>query len=80
MKYLEESKVKAVRLSNPPKHNYISYGKKIPTSWKILLNDNIWRRVYVIQYSNAGSAYILIKKEKFFLSFEPSFISKNENC
>ena len=52
---------------------YEDYGNKLPTSWEILLKDKKWRRVYVIQWSNAGSAYILKGKQRLFLgSFEPS--------
>ena len=32
------------------------YGSKLPTSKMIRLADGKWRRVYVICYSNAGSA------------------------
>lgn len=51
------------------------YGNKIPTSYRVLYRSGCrggveyahWRRVYVICYSNVGSAYILVKGERFFL-------------
>lgn len=33
------------------------YGSRIPTQYMVRWN-NKWRRVYVIQYSNAGTAFI----------------------
>lgn len=33
------------------------YGRRIPSPWVVLFNGR-WRRVYVCQYSNAGTAYI----------------------
>ena len=33
------------------------YGRRIPTSTMVRVNGK-WRRVYVCQYSNAGTAYI----------------------
>jgi hypothetical protein len=34
------------------------YGRKIPTARKVK-HGGKWRRVYVCQYSNAGTAYIV---------------------
>lgn len=33
------------------------YGKRIPSEWLVKFNGK-WRRVYVICYSNSGTAYI----------------------
>ena len=33
------------------------YGKRIPTQWMIKFNGK-WRRVYMYQISNSGSAFI----------------------
>jgi len=36
------------------------YGRKIPTAHMVKLpGSKRWRRVYVCQYSNAGTAYVL---------------------
>ena len=38
------------------------YGGKIPSTWMVRLpGDKIWRRVYVAQYGNAGTAYVEVK-------------------
>jgi hypothetical protein len=36
------------------------YGGKIPTVYRIKFNDNRIRRVYVMQYGNSGSAYVIL--------------------
>jgi hypothetical protein len=42
-----------------PRSPYASgYGPAIPTRHRIKLSDNRWRRVYVMQYGNAGTAYV----------------------
>lgn len=53
--------IAAKRTIIPPFHSASGYGRKIPTSFKIQLLDKIWRRVYVCQVSNAGTAYVLCK-------------------
>ena len=56
----------------PPNRSVTGYGNKIPTSWQIKLKDKRWRRVYVICWSNSGSAYIKTKNGNEFLgSFDP---------
>ena len=36
------------------------YGKRIPTTRMVQLPGSVvWRRVYVCQYGNAGTAYVL---------------------
>ena len=74
MIYLDHSKVVDTRQSVAPMARSMSgYGGKVATTFEIKLDDNRWRRVYAIQYSNAGSAYILVKGERVWLgSFEPS--------
>lgn len=45
--------------TEPPRHGRTvsGYGRRIPTSYMVRHNDR-WRRVYVCQYGNAGTAYI----------------------
>jgi len=38
------------------------YGGKIPTS-RMIRHEGRWKRVYVAQYSNSGTAYILKGKD-----------------
>lgn len=41
------------------------YGGKIPTEWMVRLPGNTrWRRVYVAIWSNAGTAYVPVGKNK----------------
>lgn len=42
------------------------YGRKLPTTVMVWYKG-FWRRVYVIQISNAGSAYVLVKGKKEFI-------------
>ena len=42
------------------------YGGKLSTTKMIKVNGR-WHRIYVMQYSNSGSAYILVNKEKIFI-------------
>ena len=38
------------------------YGRKIPSTRMIRLQgEKIWRRVYVVCYSNAGTSYVVIQ-------------------
>lgn len=49
------------------------YGRKIPTRYQVKFESGRdfvgprWHRVYVMQYGNAGSAYILVRGEVMFL-------------
>ena len=59
-------------LSEPmaPANPYRSgYGAKIPTRHKVRVFDQRYRRVYVCQFSNAGTAYIIHKGEAFAVSW-----------
>lgn len=39
------------------------YGAKLTSSYKVPYNGRLYR-VYMAQYSNAGTAYIIVKGEK----------------
>ena len=47
------------------------YGRKIPTRYMVKVastaHPNRWRRVYVMQYGNAGSAYVVVEGQKLFV-------------
>jgi hypothetical protein len=59
--YLTSDEVIAVKRTQPPAFYSVSgYGRKIPTRYLVQLADKRWRRVYVCQISNAGTAYILV--------------------
>lgn len=72
--YLDPSQVLAKRRGEATvNRSRTGYGSKIPTSWELQLADKRWRRVYVICYSNSGSAYIRTKDGRLFLgSYDPS--------
>ncbi len=71
--YLDESSVEDVRQTKPPLNSSrTGYGGKIATSWKIKIGGR-WYRVYVMIFSNSGTAYVFVKDKRHLLgSFEPS--------
>lgn len=74
--YLDPQMVEDKRQTpTPPNRSRTGYGRKLPTSWLLKLKgDHRWHRVYVIQYSNTGSAYIISKGTKLFLgSYDPTY-------
>lgn len=75
IKYLDPANVIEKRQTKaPPNRRADGYGNKIPTSWELRLKDKRWRRVYVICWSNAGSAYVRVKGELLFLgTYDPSY-------
>jgi hypothetical protein len=51
--------VTAAKVTDTPRHySATGYGPKIPTSY-MLQCWGVWRRVYVVNYGNAGSAYVI---------------------
>lgn len=64
--YTDPEQVTDVRALTQPKRNATGYGPKIPTQHEIRYAGR-WRRVYVMQYGNAGSAYIIVKHCDVFL-------------
>jgi hypothetical protein len=72
--YLDPKQVIAVRRTPAPRSGQTrtGYGKRLATSWELQLADRRWRRVLVMQYSNAGSAYVRVGGKALFLgTFEP---------
>ena len=47
----------------PSNSSRAGYGGKIPTKYMVFI-DNKWRRVYCRIYSNIGTCYVLINKER----------------
>ena len=65
--YLDPRNVRATRSSAAPvNRNASGYGSKIPSTWELRIGSR-WHRVYVIQWSNAGSAYVVQRGERLFL-------------
>ena len=73
--YMDPSRVIAKRQGDMPyQQTQSGYGNKLRSSWMLQLDDKRWRRVYVICYSNSGSAYIIVDGKKQFLgSYDPSY-------
>lgn len=72
IQYLDPSLVTAVRQSPPP-HNRsrTGYGSKIGTAWELEIHGR-WHRVYVVQWSNSGSAYVTVRGQNLYLGgFDP---------
>ena len=63
------SVVELFRDSRAPRYGYTvsGYGGKLPTEYRIRFTDNRIRRVYVMQYGNGGSAYVVVNGVVVFL-------------
>ena len=74
MKYLESDQIIEHKTTEPPRfYSASGYGRKIPTQHMVKLADKRWRRVYVCQFSNAGTAYIQTKDEPFLVVRDTEF-------
>jgi hypothetical protein len=66
--YPDESFLEFVSVSDSVRNPYASgYGRKIPTRFRVRTDDGRIRRVYVMQFANAGSAYVWINGRTVFL-------------
>ena len=76
--YLNHFQIDGFAIDNQERSNPYSsgYGRKIPTRYRLLYKRH-WRRVYVMQYGNAGSAYVKEGKNELFLSCETEYTLKN---
>ena len=52
-----------VKENGCPHSNKTGYGDKIPTQYLVFIEKK-WRRVYCRQYSNIGTCYVMINKER----------------
>lgn len=71
--YLDSSRVTAAKRTDLPRNPYRGgYGPKIPAGWLLQIDGKRWHRVYVMQWSNAGTAYVIVRGERLLLgSYEP---------
>jgi len=51
----------------PAQRSATGYGRKLPTPYMVRIS-NRWHRVYVMNYGNAGSSYVVINGKEHFLS------------
>lgn len=66
VKHLGKDDIIAVKTTAvPPFHSATGYGRAIPTCRMVQLIDRRWRRVYVCCFSNASTAYIKTKTNRF---------------
>ena len=74
MYLIPESVAEKKQTKTPPNRSRTGYGRKLPTSWMLrLTGSHVWHRVYVVCFSNSGSAYILSKGKELYLgSYDPS--------
>jgi len=72
--YLDPREVIAVKQTEAPHHrSRTGYGNDIPTSWLVRMTDKRWRRIYVILWSNSGTAYVKTAKGNLYLgAWEPT--------
>lgn len=73
--YLVREDIIAKKSTRTPVSRTVSgYGSKLPTQWLLRLKDKRWRRVYVMQWSNCGSAYVIVNGKTLFLgSYDPYY-------
>lgn len=66
--YTNPDSVSDMKVTDPPTYGQTTtgYGGKIPTRYKVKYLDR-WRRVYMMQYANSGSAYIVVSGQDVFL-------------
>jgi hypothetical protein len=60
---LEHTDIIGMKYSSVPyayfyKRNQSGYGKNIPLSYMLKLQDKKWHRVYLVIYSNSGTVYV----------------------
>jgi len=57
----------------PHTNNVTGYGPKIPIGYMFRI-ANRWHRVYVMNYGNSGSAYVVLKGKDYFLAGSAEFV------
>ncbi len=68
MKYLDMSTVQGRRI-NMPVHlrTRTGYGSKLPTTTQLRIGSR-WHRVYMVCWSNSGTAYIVKGGERLYIA------------
>ncbi len=67
--YTDPTQVADTRITATPTYGRTAsgYGPKLPTRYMIRYLG-VWRRVYVMQYGNSGSAYVIVRGVDTFLN------------
>ena len=67
VEYTDPELVTGIKTTETPRNPSLSgYGAKIPTRYMVKYGTH-WRRVYVMNYGNSGSAYVLARGKVLFL-------------
>jgi len=68
MRALTADMANDAKVTEAPRHNSATgYGPKIPTQYMLRIGTR-WHRVYVANYGNSGSLYVLISEQRHYLS------------
>ena len=73
VKHLDDSTVERLIVEvQPPSYGFPSsgYGPKVPTRYLMRLSDGRTRRVYLMQFSNVATPYVVVNGERHVLSSE----------
>ncbi len=76
--YTDAAKVSGVKITDTPLTGYTvsGYGGKIPTRYMVRYQGStgtFWHRVYVMNYGNAGTAYVKINGVRHVLDIETEY-------
>ena len=71
--HTDPATVTDVKVTEAPRNNSVTgYGPKIPTGFMVRI-DNRWHRVYMMQYGNSGSPYIVKGGQDLHLDADTSY-------
>lgn len=74
LSHLNAGKIQDAKITEPPLQRTVTgYGPKLPLPYMLKI-ANRWHRVYVAQYGNSGSAYVVLNKTDHYLSGGSQFI------
>jgi hypothetical protein len=74
MKALTADMTTDAKITEAPRNNSVTgYGPKIPTRYMFRI-ANRWHRVYIAQYGNSGSAYVVIGGQDHYLAGSAEFV------
>ena len=74
LRYTDPALVTSTRQTSQPAYGRTAsgYGGKIPTSHMIRYAGR-WRRVYVMIYSNSGTAYVIVNGENYIIDIDTEY-------
>lgn len=57
------------------RRNVTGYGSQMPTDWMVHYAGK-WRRIYVINYGNAGSAFVIVNGQRELFVFDQALTNR----